>query len=174
MSFFVTAYQSAVFNAVLSERESAGTLGVLREGDLAFMHESRATFAVGEAELADPEMPGRLAGFKVSPSGPMWGRSLRRAGGEVARAELEALHASGVDEEALERFAAAGREIEGERRPLRVPVIDPDVEGGVDEHGTYVRCAFELPRGCFATSVMREIMGSADSDGPEGSLAEEG
>ena len=32
------------------------------------------------------------------------------------------------------------------------------IEGGVDEHGAYVRCAFELPRGCFATVVMREVM----------------
>jgi tRNA(Glu) U13 pseudouridine synthase TruD len=28
----------------------------------------------------------------------------------------------------------------------------------VDEHGAYVRCVFELPRGSFATVVLREIM----------------
>ncbi len=48
--------------------------------------------------------------------------------------------------------------IGGDRRPLRIPVIDPEVEGGVDEHGAYIRCAFELPRGSFATTVMDEIM----------------
>lgn len=168
MAYYVTAFQSAMFNAVLNRREAEGTLGSLVEGDVAYMHASRATFFVGSAELDDPEMPGRLARFEVSPSGPMWGTSMRRASGAQGALELEALHAAGVEEEDLERFAARGGAIEGARRPLRVPVIDPDVEGGMDEHGPYVRCAFELPRGCFATTVMRLIMGpGAGSDGDE-------
>jgi tRNA(Glu) U13 pseudouridine synthase TruD len=48
--------------------------------------------------------------------------------------------------------------IGGDRRPLRIPVIDHEVEGGIDEHGAYIRCAFELPRGSFATTVMDEVM----------------
>jgi tRNA(Glu) U13 pseudouridine synthase TruD len=43
-------------------------------------------------------------------------------------------------------------------------VLDPEVEGGVDEHGAYVRCAFELPRGAFATVVLREIMKPAGDE----------
>ncbi|MEE9212800.1 MAG: tRNA pseudouridine(13) synthase TruD, partial [Phycisphaeraceae bacterium] len=46
----------------------------------------------------------------------------------------------------------------GRRRPMRAFVKNPDVCGGVDEHGPYVRLAFELPRGAFATTVLREIM----------------
>jgi tRNA pseudouridine13 synthase len=161
-AYYVTAFQSALFNAVLNRREAEGTLGVLLEGDVAFMHASRATFAVGQAELHDAEMPGRLARFDVSPSGPMWGTSMRRASGPVGQAELDVLEASGVTEADLTRFEREGGAVEGARRPLRVPVIDPDVEGGADEHGSYVRCAFELPRGSFATSVMRQIMGPVD------------
>lgn len=164
LSFFVTAFQSAVFNGVLGQRERAGTLGSLVEGDLAFMHSSRRTFEVGEAEMADPTLGERLARLEISPSGPMWGRTMRRAGGAVGELELDALLATGVTEEDLARYAERGGELEGERRPLRVPVIDPDVEGGMDEHGSFVRCAFELPRGCFATSVMREIMGPVEAD----------
>ncbi|HZW10881.1 MAG TPA: tRNA pseudouridine(13) synthase TruD [Phycisphaerales bacterium] len=159
-AYYVTAFQSALFNAVLNRREADGTLGVLVEGDIAFMHASRATFVVGPAELSDPEMPGRLARFEVSPSGPMWGTSMRRAGGAVGSLELGVLEASGSTEADLLSFEREGGAVEGARRPLRVPVIDPDVEGGADEHGGYVRCAFELPRGSFATSVMREIMGA--------------
>ncbi|MBK7404855.1 MAG: tRNA pseudouridine(13) synthase TruD [Phycisphaerales bacterium] len=163
LAYFVTAFQSAVFNAVLARREDAGTLDALLEGDVAFMHASLATFMVAAPELADPEMPGRIARFEVSPSGPIWGVSMRRAGGLPGECELDALLASGVDEAALVRFERDGGPVEGARRPLRVPVIDPEVEGGMDEHGAFVRCAFELPRGCFATAVMREIMGP---DGP--------
>ncbi len=167
MSYYVTAFQSAVFNAVLNAREAEGALGSLKEGDIAFMHASLATFAVGPAELEQPEMPGRLSRFEVSPSGPMWGTSMRRATGEPGDREREALASSGVTEADLEQFAARGGAIEGARRPLRVPVIDPEVEGGADEHGTYVRCAFELPRGCFATSVMRLVMGADEHLAPE-------
>ncbi len=86
-----------------------------------------------------------------------------RARGDCDAREVEALVLSGVTVEDLSVFASRTRGMfEGARRPLRVPVIDPLVEGGVDEHGSYVRCAFELPRGSFATVVMREIMKPAD------------
>jgi len=34
----------------------------------------------------------------------------------------------------------------------------PDVEAGTDEHGHYIKVAFELPAGSFATVVLRELM----------------
>lgn len=165
--FFVTGFQSAVFNAVLTAREGAGTLGTLLKGDVAFMHASQRTFEAGQEEAEHPDTPRRLAGFEISPSGPMWGAEMRRARGEPGEMEREALASSGVSEEAIERFAREGGQIPGTRRPLRVPVIDPDVEAGADEHGTYIRCAFELPRGSFATTVMREVMGDAGPGGDE-------
>ena len=93
---------------------------------------------------------------------------MRRAGGAIGEAERAALERTGVTEEAIERFGTDGGAIEGARRPFRVPLTDPDVEAGADEHGTYVRCAFEVPRGAFATTVMREVMGperAEESDG---------
>ncbi len=159
LSFFVTSFQSAIFNAVLTARETAGTLGTLTKGDIAYMHASQRTFPVEQAELDDPDIPARLATLQVSPSGPMWGTRMRNATGQPGQLELDALLATGVDQDAIERFAQSGGEIEGTRKPLRVPVTDPEVEGGADEHGPYVRCAFDLPRGAFATSVMAAIMG---------------
>ena len=82
-----------------------------------------------------------------------------RTSGTQGELELAALAAMNVTEEQLGQFDLRSRgTLEGKRRPLRVPLIDPEVEGGVDEHGSYVRCAFELPRGSFATVVMREII----------------
>lgn len=159
LGFYVTAFQSACFNAVLDARLRAGTLGTLEPGDVAFMHASQRTFAVGAEEAADPETPGRLERLEISPSGPMWGVSMRRAAGRQDELEREALAGAGVTEADLERFASEGGAVEGARRPLRVPLTDPEVEAGSDEHGVYIRCAFELPRGAFATTVMREIMG---------------
>jgi tRNA pseudouridine13 synthase len=89
----------------------------------------------------------------------MWGAKMKRATGEIDAAELRALEATGVSFELLAAYDQKRRSrITGERRTLRVPLRYPDVEGGVDEHGSYVRVAFDLPRGAFATTVLRELM----------------
>ncbi|MBX3378175.1 MAG: tRNA pseudouridine(13) synthase TruD [Phycisphaeraceae bacterium] len=170
--FFLTAFQSAVFNRVLAERMAAGTIGKLMEGDVAFKHDNRACFDV-RAEDLGPELTARLDRIEVSPSGPMWGADMKRAAAGVGVTEEAALAESGVGVEALRAFEVRRRgRLTGERKPLRVPVMDAMVEGGVDEHGHYVRVAFDLPRGAFATSVIREITkvegrGEAESGEPE-------
>jgi tRNA pseudouridine13 synthase len=157
--FYLNAWQSAVFNAVLDQRLEAGTLATLVEGDLAMKHENRAVFPVDRAVLEDPSTAARLAGLEISATGPMWGPSMIRASGPTDAIEVSALEATGVTLDDLRRFATAGATpLEGARRPVRVPLMYPDVEGGVDEHGPYVRAGFELPRGAFATVVLREIM----------------
>ncbi len=163
-SFFVTAFQSAIFNRVLEARMADGTFAQLIEGDLAFRHDNGAVFPIGPAELADGSVAQRLARLEISPTGPMWGPQSMLAGGAVGELERRALDESGVTIEQLGAHVRAARiHVEGARRPLRVPLMHPDVEGGVDEHGPYVKCRFELPRGAFATVVMDEIMKTGHS-----------
>lgn len=158
-SFYVTAFQSALFNAVLDRRIVDATFDRLLEGDLAFKHDSGAVFHVEQPTLADPTTAQRLAKLEISPSGPMWGPEMTPATGAVGELENEVFAASGVTIEQVQRFAKQHREsMLGQRRALRVPVLFPDVEGGQDEHGEYVKLRFELPRGSFATTVMQEIM----------------
>jgi tRNA pseudouridine13 synthase len=158
-SFYLTALQSAIFNDVLGRRLANGTFATLIDGDLAFKHDSGAVFPIGPSELADPQIAERLAAIQISPSGPMWGARMTRADGEVAKLELEALERAGVTLADLDTHAQKARDpLPGERRPLRVPISQIDVEGGMDEHGGYVKCVFELPRGSFATTVMAEVM----------------
>lgn len=155
--FMLNALQSAVFNAVLARRVREGTLDVLLPGDLAFKHDNGSVFAV-DADLARAdETLARLREMRISPSGPMWGAKMMRAAGGVDAAELEALAALGLTPE---NFAASGQSglVPGVRRPLRVAVTDTDIEGGQDEFGPYVRVAFDLPAGAYATTVLREIM----------------
>lgn len=162
-SFFVAALQSALFNRVLDERLAAGTLGTLRAGDVAFKHDTGAVFAVTQAMIDDPdqhaalsERAGRLA---ISPSGPMWGSAMLPPAAETLAHEQRVLAECGLTFDDFVRLARTRLDgIEGARRPLRVPLTNPDVEAGQDEHGPYIRCTFELPRGSFATSVMHEII----------------
>lgn len=154
--FWVSAFQSAVFNRVLADRIAAGALAALEPGDLAFLHRNGAVFPV---ETVDDALADRLAAFEVSPSGPIWGPKMTRAAGAVGDREAAALASAGITPSALDRLGVGQRDVmSGARRAMRIPVIDPEVEGGADEHGEYVRCAFELPPGGYATVVLREIM----------------
>lgn len=165
LGFFISAAQSAAFNSILDRRLRDNTLAALHAGDIAMKRDNRACFAVDEATAADPETARRLAALEISPTGPMWGPSMMRATGDTDARELAALAELELTPEALAASPLASK-LEGERRPLRVPLTDPDIEGGLDEHGPYIRAAFELPRGAYATVALRELMKPAD-DLPE-------
>ncbi len=157
--FWMNAFQSFVFNAVVSERLASGTLGAIVPGDLAWKHDNGAVFAVDEPTASDPATGERAATFGISPSGPIWGPKMTRAGGAVDQIEVDALAATGVRTDDIAAWEKRSRAAApGARRPLRIPLLDPEVEGGADEHGEYVRVAFELPAGSYATVVLREIM----------------
>ena len=157
--FLISALQSAIFNAVLHRRISDKLFDRLLEGDLAWKHDSRAVFPVDQATADLENAPdGRVARREVSPSGPMWGAGMTRPAGRVLEWETQALRELDITEADLATGPLGA--IEGVRRPMRTLLKDADVSGGVDEFGSYVRLAFELPRGSFATSVLREIMKS--------------
>ncbi len=154
-AFFVNAFQSAIFNRVLDERIDADRMSSLMFGDLAWKHDTRNVFEVTEEELATGELQPRLDRFEISPSGPIWGNSRWTPMDAVAATEQRAFDAMGISTEEFVNSKAAP---DGERRPLRIPITHVEVEGGVDEHGGYVRVAFDLPRGSYATVVLRELM----------------
>ncbi|QQS10129.1 MAG: tRNA pseudouridine(13) synthase TruD [Phycisphaerales bacterium] len=158
-AMYLSAVQGAVFNRVLETRLREGTLATMVAGDLAFKHDSGAVFGVDESLAADAATKERVARMEISPSGPMWGPRMMRAGDRVDAMEIRALEAEGLtlDDLGGERSGIAEL-MPGVRRPLRVAVVMPEVEGGVDEHGAYVRVAFELARGAYATEVLEEIM----------------
>ena len=86
----------------------------------------------------------------------MHGDRLMAPGGDAAVSEAEACAAMGID---ASLFAAGPDAPKGLRRPLRVPLRNPEIASGLDEHGAFVRLAFDLPPGAFATVVLRECAG---------------
>ncbi len=157
--YLVSSFQSAIFNAVLDERLKAGTLGTMHEGDIAFKHENGSVFSICSDDEDSTDVQNRLDRIEISPAGPMWGATMKRASGAVDEHECTILNRFGVTPEQFDAYSTRSRNnLPGARRPLRVPLTNHDVEGGMDEHGHYVRLAFELPRGAFATSVMQEVM----------------
>jgi len=172
--FWISALQSAIFNRVLDRRLEDGTLLHLFEGDLAWKHDSRAVFAVTAEEVegeAGATLAERVRSLQVSPSGPVWGWGMTEAAGRTREREREAMAASGTSAEVLLDRARGSK---GARRPLRVVLANADVDSGLDEHGPYIRTAFDLPRGAYATVVLREIMKPRDGNLETGATKHEG
>ena len=165
--FWVTAFQSAIFNHVLDLRIKSDELATLREGDLAMKQRNGAVFAVDREVLVDPDTHYRLDNLKISPTGPVWGVKMTQASGQTGEIEQAALDEAGVTLDDIASFEQRTRQpIAGARKALRAPIDcsggAPVVESGADEHGPFIRCTFALPKGAFATEVMREIMDNPD------------
>ena len=142
----LAAYQSRLFNRLLDDR--LATLGTLQAGDLAYLHDRGAVFSVEDPAAEQP----RADAFEISPSAPLFGRKVTLADGEPGERERTLLAAEGLE---LESFRSSGIRLNGERRPLRVPLTEaavrPDGDGAI-------MVTFALPRGSFATAVMAEVM----------------
>ena len=154
LRLFLSAYQSSLFDRIVAMR--LATLGTIWAGDLACKHVNGAVFKVEDPAVEQP----RADAFEISPTGPLLGRKVPLATGMAGMLE-EAL----LDKEkiTLEMFSLGnGLDMEGERRPLRVPLgefsVSSDAEG--------LLLSFSLPKGSYATSVLREVMkGDGEGEG---------
>ncbi len=141
----VSACQSALFNDVLDRRLE--TFDEVMPGDLAYLHGRGAVFLVEDAEVEAP----RAARFEISPTGPLVGHRVRLAEERPGEIERKVLDAKDLAPKDFERVKAL--RLRGERRPLRVPLVD----AVVSDAGEDLLLAFTLPPGAYATLVLAEV-----------------
>lgn len=167
-AFFVSAYQSVLFNRIVAQRLPTG-LDRLLPGDLAWLHANGAVFHVEDLGREQP----RCDAFDISPTGPLFGYRCTEPTDEPLAMEQAVLESEGLTRDA---FRNGPVRTKGGRRPLRFPVHDGKAELGADEHGSYVALQFVLPRGCYATAVLTELfelaLGTDDEDPAVDDLAE--
>jgi tRNA pseudouridine13 synthase len=152
LRLYLSAYQSHLFDRLVEMR--LDTLDQLRQGDLAYKHDNGACFLVTDPAAEQP----RAARLEISPSGPLFGHKTTLAQGEAGIMEEGLLEAEGVRPEDFR--LGQGLTMEGERRPLRVPLK----EAGARAEGEDLVLCFTLPRGSYATSVLHEIMKIPDEN----------
>lgn len=142
---YLSAVQSFLFDRVVAQRIEH--IDELQNGDLACKHTNGACFLVEDAAVEQD----RVAAFEISASGPMFGCRMKSPECSVLELEREILAQAGLDLPAFD--LSGGLRMEGERRPLRVPAGDVAWSAS----GDAVTVEFALPKGSYATSLIREI-----------------
>ncbi len=143
---YLSALQSALFDRLLARRLDA--IDTMYCGDLAFRHDNGACFLVEDL----PAEQERTQSFAISPSGPLFGCKMTQPNGIPREMEDTVLQEEGLTLAAFD--LPGGLRMEGERRPLRVAA--GAVTLSADHENLHLE--FSLPRGAYATTVLREIM----------------
>ncbi|WP_374601868.1 tRNA pseudouridine(13) synthase TruD [Arenimonas sp.] len=145
-SIYLSAARSALFNAVLSARVSAGDWATGREGEVWMLEGSQSVFG---PEPASGELADRARSLDIHPTGPLWGRGELRCAGSCRELEMAAVDGFADLRQGLE---AAG--LKQERRALRVRVADLDWTWSETDQ---LVLRFGLPPGAYATGLLAEL-----------------
>ena len=151
----LSALQSELFNRAVAHRVETSTLGEISRGDVVKKHDTGGVFVVEDAE----EAQARADAWLLSPTGPMFGASMRWPEGEPLERERRLLSDA---ELTLDQLARWKRIAPGSRRLIRVPV--PEVGCSVSDRT--LRLDFTLPAGSYATILTRELL-KGDAPTPE-------
>lgn len=153
--FLVSVLQSSIFNELCAARLAMPHgLASIVHGDVVKKDDTGGLFVAEDTE----EVQARALRFEVSPTGPMFGVSMRSAEHEAKALEEAALARHGLDADKLARFAKFG---EGTRRIYRFRVRgyeggETTPEARLEGHDLVLR--FSLPSGAYATTLVRELV----------------
>ncbi len=142
--FLLRAYQSALFNAWLTERIRRGWFQRLLPGDIAKKTDTGGLFEVADAGVESP----RFQRGEITYTGPIYGSRMLWASGEPGELERWILEREEVTMEMLRRAR-----LKGSRRPARLLLSDLSIEPQPEG----LLFTFTLPKGAYATNVLREF-----------------
>lgn len=145
---FIHAYQSALFNKAVSERIKLG-IDKYIPGDIVADNEEHLIH-----EGTEEEYQNLINEFQAHPTAPLYGTKVPFAEGEVGDLEKQVLVDEGISREDFACPLTPKLGSHGLRRPIRFKVWDIKVTPR--DEGLCVQ--FAIPKGCYATAVLREVM----------------
>lgn len=143
------AYQSELFNRWLAARVEAVDFDVLLPGDVAKKTDTGGLFDVEDIEAERPRFERR----EITYTGPMYGHELWWASDSAGELERRVFDEAAVSLEELE-----DADLRGSRR--RAAIFPDDIE--ISEHPRGLELVFSLPKGAYATVLLREFVGDLD------------
>ena len=147
--FLISAYQSFLCNSYLGARVGRDQFHTLLDGDVAKKMDTGGIFEV--EDLAAEQL--RYVAHEISFTAPMYGTKMRAAQREAGALEDEIAAASGI---AADQWRKA--RFDGTRRLGRILTPDLTVHGQEENGEANLALTFTLPKGSFATTVLREMM----------------
>lgn len=141
--FLLSAYQSHLFNHYLVLRINQGLYEKIMEGDIAKKHDTGGLFVV-ENKIEEQK---RLENKEICYTGPIFGKKMKATKGEAAQLEEKILADNHVAWEDLLQAKLNGTRRQG--------IIIPVIQANKEEEG--IRLRFTLPKGAYATIVLREF-----------------
>lgn len=145
---YLSAARAQIFNLLLAQRVREGSWEQALEGERLILNASRNSFLKAPDDEAIAQ---RLLALEIHPSGPLWGAGEPGCEGEAAALERRVAETCGDLSDGL-----AGASLKQERRALRAAVSDLSWSLSGDQ----LELAFFLPKGSFATALLREIVDS--------------
>lgn len=159
---FVSAYQSLLFNRVLTRRaqeehpRQAHVGDLLHPADESGMPQSNELIPVTERNVERCRTAtDRGQGFTT---GPLPGYEAELAGGWPGELERAALAEEDLEPDDFRIYAVPHLSSSGTRRALWCPIDRLEVDAGEDETGEHLTLSFFLPKGSYATCLLREFM----------------
>ena len=156
-SMLLSAARSELFNRVLAARVEADHWNAALEGEVWMLAGSRSVFG---PEAFSEELQARLEAFDIHPTGPLWGEGELRSSGTAREFELAALDG---DSASRLRSGLEQARLKQERRALR---LRPEGLAWRWLDDAVLELCFELPPGCYATTVLRELGDITDAASP--------
>ncbi|VAX37661.1 tRNA pseudouridine(13) synthase [hydrothermal vent metagenome] len=147
----LSAAQSFLFNQMLDFRIGTEIFKSVILGDVMQVVQSGGLFTAEDLLIITEQF--RFENHETIITGPMFGPKMKVAYGEPARWEDELLFSHKLDESSFEKYS---RLTSGTRRPYAVHPKDVHIK--TEPEG--LRLEFTLPKGVYATSLLRELMKS--------------
>ncbi|PKK86247.1 MAG: tRNA pseudouridine(13) synthase TruD [Thermoplasmata archaeon HGW-Thermoplasmata-1] len=167
LKMFIHAYQSYLFNRMLSERIRQGVpLNAVVKGDIVFPARGNdvTEFSSGGITVtADniDKINRQVSRGKAFVSGVLFGMDSEFAGGVMGGIERKVVETEGICRRDFFIPAIPDLSSRGLRRMVLCPLKGFRYElseDSVNPDASCARLSFELPKGCYATSLLREFM----------------
>jgi len=145
---FVHAYQSYLFNKVVTNRVAMG-IDKYIEGDIVIDNEEHLLH-----DKSPEELKNMINNFEANPTSPLFGTKVPFASGDVGDMEKKVLADENLRKEDFECPKTPRLGSHGLRRSMRFKVWDTNAIATDDG----VLTEFSINKGSYATAVLREIM----------------
>ncbi|RAP53968.1 MAG: tRNA pseudouridine(13) synthase TruD [Methanosphaera sp. rholeuAM130] len=145
---FVNAYGSYLFNKVVNERSKIGINKYL-DGDIIIDQDERWVHEINEETIEED-----IDNFTLNPTAPLMGSKVPLAEGVQGEIEKKVVEDENISQESFACPKTPKLGSHGIRRSIRFKIEQTNVRK-IDDG---IEVEFFIPKGCFATAVLREIM----------------